>query len=1023
MLSTHHSPPAFTEREAELIALDVYGMQVEARALPGEHDRNFVLKAGNGQRFVLKIARAGEQWETLDLQNQVLAYLSQQAPDLRIQRLVTTRAGQTIATIKGSEETTHLARLLSYLPGKALAQAKPHSAALLRNLGAMLGTLDKALLDFTHPAAQRELKWDVSRASWIHDYLHYIPSPQRRALVERLLTRFETDALPLLPALRQSVTHNDANDYNVLVNYSGPDHVPVVSLLDFGDMLRAPIISELAVATAYAMMNKANPLASAASLVAGYAGVLPPADEELSILFDLICARLCVSVTNSAYQQQIEPDNVYLTISEQPAWCLLEQLAAISPRFACYTFRHACGLEPFPGSSAIVRWLQAHFAEIGPIVGPDLKSENVPIFDLSVGSPETGTLLETRDTGLLAQKLFGCMQAAHSSVGIGRYNEARILHTSIEHHVESDEGPAWPTIHLGLDLFLAADSPIYAPLAGVVHSFSQNDEASSSSTLVLKHTIAEGTLTFYTLYGNLSADSLIGLYNGMHVEHRAQIAHTDSEPSSDGLPSHLHFQLVTDMLDKQGDFPAYALPDERNIWLSLCPDPNLIAGIPATRFPAASMSKEQILRSRAQHIGPSLSISYRQPLEIVRGSMQYLYSEDGRAYLDAVNNVSHVGHCHPHVVRAAQEQMAVLNTNTRYLHEKLARYAERLCATLPEPLRVCYFVCSGSEANELALRLARAHTGQRDMVVVDVAYHGNTGALIDISPYKFNGPGGAGKPAHVQVVPMPDTYRGKYKADDPHAGEQYARSVQEAIERIQVQEQGRNVAAFICESMPGCGGQIVLPPHYLQEAYRYTRNAGGVCIADEVQTGFGRVGTHFWAFETQDVVPDIVTMGKPIGNGHPLAAVVTTPEIAASFANGMEYFNTFGGNPVSCATGMAVLDVIEQEHLQAHALQVGSHLLHKLRSLMEKHPLIGDVRGLGLFIGIELVRNRETLVPAPEQAAYIANRMRDRGILLSTDGPFHNVLKIKPPLVFTRQNTHELVQTLDMILEEDLAQP
>ncbi len=1018
----HHSPPAFTECDAELIALDVYGMQVEARALPGEHDRNFALKADDRQRFVLKIARAGEQWATLDLQNSALAHLAQQAPDLRIPRLLKTHTEQAIATVKGSgESSTHLTRLLSYLPGKALAQTKPQTPALLHSLGTMLGTLDKALLNFTHPAAQRELKWDVSRASWIREYLQYIPSPQRRALVERLLTRFETDALPLLPMLRQSVIHNDANDYNVLVDYSGPDHMPVVALVDFGDMLHAPIISELAIAAAYAMMNKADPLASAASLVAGYAGVLPLTDEELSVLFDLICARLCVSVTNSAYQQQNEPDNAYLTISEQPAWRLLEQLAAISPRFACYTFRHACGLEPCPTSSVLVNWLQAHANEISPIVEPDLTMENIPIFDLSVGSPEPGSSLETRDTDVLAQKLSGYMQVVHSPVGIGRYNEARIIHSRVEQHVESNDGPAWPTIHLGLDLFIAADSPVYAPLAGIVYSFGQSgDTLGSRATLVLEHTVAAGTLTFYTLYGNVSRAPVATLYKGMPIEQGAQIGRIGREPASDGLPPHLHFQLVTDMLDRQGHFPAYVLPDERDVWLSLCPDPNLVAGLPAARFPAASMSKEQITVSRGQHIGPSLSISYRQPLEIVRGSMQYLYSEDGRAYLDAVNNVSHVGHCHPNVVRAAQEQMAVLNTNTRYLHEKLVRYSERLCATLPEPLRVCYFVCSGSEANELALRLARAHTRQRDMVVVDVAYHGNTSSLIDISPYKFNGPGGTGKPAHVQVVPMPDTYRGQFKADDPRAGVQYARFVQEAIE--QIQEQQRNVAAFICESMPGCGGQIVLPPDYLREAYRYTRNAGGVCIADEVQTGFGRVGTHFWAFETQGVVPDIVTMGKPIGNGHPLAAVVTTPAIAASFANGMEYFNTFGGNPVSCTTGMAVLDVIEQEHLQAHALQVGSHLLHELRSLTEKHPLIGDVRGLGLFVGIELVRDRETLAPAPEQASYVANRMRDRGILLSTDGPFHNVLKIKPPLVFTQHNADELVSALDTILDEDLAQ-
>jgi 4-aminobutyrate aminotransferase-like enzyme len=261
---------------------------------------------------------------------------------------------------------------------------------------------------------------------------------------------------------------------------------------------------------------------------------------------------------------------------------------------------------------------------------------------------------------------------------------------------------------------------------------------------------------------------------------------------------------------------------------------------------------------------------------------------------------------------------------------------------------------------------------------------------------------------------MPDVYRGQYKRTDPRAVEKYAYHVEEIIR----QHQGK-VAAFICESLMGCGGQLVLPDNYLKEVYRYVRNAGGVCIADEVQVGFGRVGTHFWGFETQEVVPDIVTMGKPIGNGHPLAAVVTTPGIAASFNNGMEYFNTFGGNPVSCAIGLAVLDVIAEEQLQANALHVGTHLMDSLRRLMDRHALIGDVRGPGLFVGIELVLNRETLEPVPAQASYIANRMRERGILLSTDGPFHNVLKIKPPLVFTKENVDFLVATLDEILAED----
>jgi 4-aminobutyrate aminotransferase-like enzyme len=369
------------------------------------------------------------------------------------------------------------------------------------------------------------------------------------------------------------------------------------------------------------------------------------------------------------------------------------------------------------------------------------------------------------------------------------------------------------------------------------------------------------------------------------------------------------------------------------------------------------------------------------------------------------------------LLEAAHRQMAVLNTNTRYLHDALVAYTEQLLATLPEPLRVCYLVCSGSEANELALRMARTHTNAKDMVVLDGAYHGNTSGLIEISPYKFFGPGGVGAPEYVHVVPTPDCYRGLYR-DAEDAGRHYAAHVAEAMLKARTGE--KRVAAFIAESLPGCAGQIVLAPGFLAESYRLVREAGGVCIADEVQVGFGRVGSHFWGFQTQGVVPDIVTMGKPIGNGHPLAAVVTTHEIAASFDTGMEYFNTFGGNPVSCAVGLAVLEVIEQEGLQEHARTVGASLKHQLRRLAEKHPLIGDVRGEGLFLGVELVRDRVTLEPAGLEAAYVANRMRERGVLLSTDGPYENVLKLKPPMVFSEADAVRLVDVLNRVLEEPL---
>jgi 4-aminobutyrate aminotransferase-like enzyme len=373
-----------------------------------------------------------------------------------------------------------------------------------------------------------------------------------------------------------------------------------------------------------------------------------------------------------------------------------------------------------------------------------------------------------------------------------------------------------------------------------------------------------------------------------------------------------------------------------------------------------------------------------------------------------------VGHCHPRVVDAAVKQMRVLNTNTRYLNDLLMEYAERLLATLPDALDVCYVLNSASEANELALRLSRAYTGSRDMIVLEAAYHGNTTSLIDISPYKHAGPGGGGPPDWVHVAPLPDVYRGAYRASDPEAGARYASHVGDAAR--QVRESGRGLAGFIAETCPSVGGQLVLPNGYLARVYAHVRAAGGVCIADEVQTGLGRMGTSFWAFEDQGVVPDIVVMGKPLGNGHPLAAVATTRAIADAFDNGMEFFSTFGGNTVSCAVGIAVLDVVRDEKLQEHARTVGESMGARLHALRDTHAIVGDVRGSGLFWGVELVRDPATLEPAGAEASFVANRMRERGILLGTDGPYHNVIKIRPPMPFTAADGDSLLNELETAL-------
>jgi 4-aminobutyrate aminotransferase-like enzyme len=423
---------------------------------------------------------------------------------------------------------------------------------------------------------------------------------------------------------------------------------------------------------------------------------------------------------------------------------------------------------------------------------------------------------------------------------------------------------------------------------------------------------------------------------------------------------------------------------------------------------------DELLAQRRKLLGGNLTVSYDSPLHLVRGSMQYLWDAAGRRYLDAYNNVPHVGHCHPRVVQAGQAQMAKLNTNTRYLHELVQQYAGRLGATLPGALKVCYFVNSGSEANELAVRLARAHTGRRDLIVLEHAYHGNTTTMIDLSPYKHAAVGGEGTPEWVHVAPLPDLYRGAYRRDDPHAGLQYAQGIALILE--QMQGSGAGVAALLTESWPSVAGQMNLPADYVRGAYDLVRASGGLCIADEVQTAYGRLGDHFWGFEFYGVVPDIVVLGKPIGNGHPIGAVVTTAEIAASFDNGMEFFSTFGGNTVSCAIGLSVLDVMADEDLQRHAAAVGKHLLLRLEELKGRHSLIGDVRGAGLFLGVELVSDRQSLEPAARQASLIANRMRDQGVLLGTEGPRHNVLKIRPPMPFTTEDADLLVGELDSAL-------
>ena len=418
------------------------------------------------------------------------------------------------------------------------------------------------------------------------------------------------------------------------------------------------------------------------------------------------------------------------------------------------------------------------------------------------------------------------------------------------------------------------------------------------------------------------------------------------------------------------------------------------------------MTDSNLLERRRRLLGAAYRLFYDDPVHIVRGEGVWLYDSDGRKYLDMYNNVAHVGHCHPQVVSAICEQAATLNTHTRYLHENVLDYAERLTAKFSDDLDTAMFCCTGSEANELALRIARVATGAAGLIVTDFAYHGNTKAIHEISTDDCPA---SELPDYVVTVPTPDCYRGRYRGAD--SGELYAAHVQEAIDTLA--NRGIRPAAFVIDTIVSSGGVVAPPAGYLKYAADIVRAAGGLFVADEVQPGFGRTGSHFWGFEADELVPDIVTMGKPMGNGHPIAAVVTRSDLASTFSESDGYFNTFGGNPVSAAAALAVLDVIESEQLQQNALEIGRRIADGLWSLADGHDCIGDVRGNGLFIAVELVTDRDEKTPATELAGRVVNELRNRGVLIGSIGPDNNILKLRPPLVLRESDADFMLGILD----------
>ncbi|MEL7160997.1 MAG: aminotransferase class III-fold pyridoxal phosphate-dependent enzyme, partial [Bacteroidota bacterium] len=762
---------------------DHYGIKAQKiTPLPGEVDLNYLFKTEEAA-YLLKISYPDGNPSAVEFETAIMNHLAQRKFPFK----TPLRVGNVTPMEHG-----RLARLQTWVPGRTLSEVNPITRQLRGQWGTLAGHLSTALADFSHPDAPTDYRWNPSQCLEARSLRTYLTEAQG-ALADYFWTLFEETTLPHLGELRQSINYNDAHGDNLLVDDTGQ----LSGLIDFGDAMLTHTLNELAIACAYAGMNVPDPLGAMREVVAGYHAVFPLREEEFPHLFSLITGRLLLTVTAAVEKAVSEPDNAYLQVSAAPAWTLLTKLRQVSPVLAEATFRAAAAV-PLPSVA---------FPEAFPVV--DLTGKRVHPMDLGVGSRELGHYRNYEDLDIFTRHVRRILEDAGADFGVGGYGETRPVYTTDAFANEGNYGPRWRTVHLGLDVWGPAGTPVYAPYDGVVHSVAIDPAPGSyGPTILLEH---EG---FYTLYGHLSEDSVRGLAARTRVQKGDEIARFGAPDENGDWPPHLHFQVMRDTLGYVGDFPGVAYPEEADAWLNLCPDPSPFLGTSPSSDEFTS--SDDLATRRRRVLGYGLSVSYARPLHIVRGVRQYLLDVTGRRYLDTVNNVAHVGHEHPAVVEALQRQAAVLNTNSRYLHEEVLLFAEELTATLPPELSVVHFVNSGSEANELALRMCETRAGTRNMLALEIGYHGNTGRTIDVSSYKFDGKGGQGAPPQTTLVPIPDVFRGHHR-DPTTAGRDYAVYVRQAI--VEAEQNGKLFGGFIAESILSCGGQIVLPEGYLREVY------------------------------------------------------------------------------------------------------------------------------------------------------------------------------------------------------------
>ncbi|WP_042378204.1 aminotransferase [Streptacidiphilus melanogenes] len=971
------APKVSTEQARWIAAL--LGLDGPVEELGSQQDANFLVRGEDGTPLaVLKIANPAFGPAEIEAQDEAADLIAGADPGLRVATVLREEGGAARAAVVETASGPLTARLLRYLPGGTLTGPRHLSPRAVAAMGRIAGRVSAALRDFHHPGLDRVLQWDLQHADRVVALLlEHVAEPAQRAAVAAAAE----DAWRGLDGLREQLprqaVHMDLTDDNLVAAVGDPVRTPD-GVIDFGDVATSWAVAELAVPLSSLLHHDGVEPHDVLPAVQAFHAERPLSAAEARALWPLVVLRAATLVASGRHQAAIDGEgNAYANAALDREWRIFEQATSVPTSVMTGLVLDRLGLDrPFSDPLAPSRAREA-VETAAPLVA-DLKPTEVALLDLSTDSDamDHGAWLEAG----VEDRLAGALLAEGAAVVLAPYGRPRLSRS----RVLAATSPA--TVPTGLDLWLGRDLVLRAPAAGRVLQAEahQLDFALDKGELTLRLT-HEGGFLVAAGADVRAGDPLVALPAGARVHvalHRAGPAAV----------------------------PPLVRPEYAAGWLALTADPTPLLGLAAAERPADG----DLLARRAASFAAVQGHYYDDPPRIERGWRHHLVSDQGRVYLDIVNNVSAIGHAHPAVERAVARQLRRLNTNSRFHYASVVEFTERLAALLPEPLDTVFLVNSGSEAVDLGIRLAIGATGRHDVVALREAYHGWTYASDAVSTSLQDNPNAlATRPGWVHTVDSPNSYRGR------HRGAGAVRYAPEAVRAIdELAASGRAPGAFVAETFYGNAGGVALPDGYLEQLYAAVRRHGGLAVADEVQVGYGRLGHWFWGFEQQGVVPDIVCVAKAMGNGHPLGAVITSREVAERYRDQGYFFSSTGGSPVSSVVGSTVLDVLRDEDLQGNAVRVGARLKAGLEALGERHPLVGAVHGSGLYLGLELVRDRATLEPATEETAELCDRMLGLGVVVQPTGDHLNVLKIKPPLCIDAEAVDFFTATLDRALAE-----